>query len=79
VGDEAFLTGIVVASVSFFNDLPSAQAFFTADVLNLGHFSNGATDVELLFDETMSSNEGFEVRQPREQDRRAAELEGAAF
>ena len=42
-----------------FNDLASAQAFFTANVLGLGQFSNGATDVELLFDETMSSNEGF--------------------
>ena len=55
---KIFINGNLFLSQSF-NDLASAQAFFTADVLNLGHFSNGATDVELLFSETMSSKEGF--------------------
>jgi PEP-CTERM motif len=55
---EIFINGNLFFSQSF-NDLASAQAFFTANVLGLGHFSSGATDVELLFDETMSSNEGF--------------------
>ena len=44
---EIFINGNLFFSQSF-NDLASAQAFFTANVLSLGHFSNGANDVELL-------------------------------
>jgi hypothetical protein len=41
---EIFINGNLFFSQSF-NDLASAQAFFTADVFNLGHFSNGTTNV----------------------------------
>jgi hypothetical protein len=54
---------ILVDGVTFlnqsFNDLASANAFFTNDILNLGSFSNGITDIDLVFDETMSSAQGF--------------------
>jgi hypothetical protein len=42
-----------------FNDLASANDFFTNNVLKLDQFQNGMLDVRLLYDETMSSNEGF--------------------
>jgi hypothetical protein len=46
--------------VQTFNDLASANDFFTNNVLKLDQFGNGMLDVRLLFDETMSSSdEGF--------------------
>ena len=42
-----------------FNDLASANAFFTNDTINLGNFSTGITDIDLVLNETMSSTQGF--------------------
>jgi hypothetical protein len=53
-----FVNGQLIFSESF-NNLASAQAFFTQDSFNLGQPSNGLTNVSLIFDETMSSNQGF--------------------
>jgi hypothetical protein len=55
---EILVNGVVFLNRSF-SDLASANNFFTNNLLDLGHFSGGLTDVELLYSETMSSTEGF--------------------
>ena len=56
---QIILNGIVVDSQSF-TDLASAQAFFSADLIDIA-LAAGPDDVQLVFDETMgsSSNQGF--------------------
>jgi hypothetical protein len=55
---QIFVNGVVFLDQSF-ADLASANIFFSQNALDLGHFSGGATDIELLYSETMSSTEGF--------------------
>jgi hypothetical protein len=55
---QIFVNGTLFLAQAF-NDLASANNFFTNDVLKLGHVSDGTIDVRLVFDETMSGNEGF--------------------
>jgi hypothetical protein len=55
---QIFINGVVFLDQSF-ADLASANIFFSQNALDLGHFSGGATDIELLYSETMSSAEGF--------------------
>jgi hypothetical protein len=42
-----------------FDNLASANAFFTNHLINLGSFSEGITDIDLILNETMSSTQGF--------------------
>ena len=55
---QIFINGVLFLNQSF-NDLASANAFFTNDTINLGNFSNGITDIDLVLNETMSSTQGF--------------------
>jgi hypothetical protein len=42
-----------------FNDLASAQAFFSNNNLIFFQFGAGLNDIQLVFNETMSSGQGF--------------------
>ena len=55
---QIFINGALFLSQSF-NDLASANSFFTNHILDLGQFSGGVTDVDLLYSETMSTTQGF--------------------
>jgi hypothetical protein len=55
---QIFVNGGLFLSRTF-NELASANSFFTDNFLDLGHFSSGVTDIELLYSETMSSTQGF--------------------
>jgi hypothetical protein len=56
---QIFVNGNLFLAQTF-NDLASANNFFTNNVLKLDQFQNEMLDVRLLYDETMSSsNEGF--------------------
>jgi hypothetical protein len=56
---QIFVNGNLFLSQTF-NDLASANNFFTNNVLKLDQFHNEMLDVRLLYDETMSSsNEAF--------------------
>ena len=55
---QVFSNGNQIADYMFTN-LAAAQAFFTDDVVSLGKSGGGLTDVELIFDQTASSGEGF--------------------
>jgi hypothetical protein len=55
---QILINGVLFLNQSF-NDLASANAFFTNDTINLGNFSTGITDINLVLNETMSSTQGF--------------------
>jgi hypothetical protein len=55
---EIFVDGGLFLNLVF-PDLASANDFFSHGIFDLGQFSGGVTDVELLFSETMSSTQGF--------------------
>jgi hypothetical protein len=55
---QIFINGGLFLNQSF-SDLASANAFFTNDTINLGSFSTGITDIDLVLNETMSSTQGF--------------------
>jgi hypothetical protein len=54
---ELLLNGIVIDSQSF-TDLASAEAFFSANLIDLPLLA-GPSSVQILFNETMSGSEGF--------------------
>jgi hypothetical protein len=54
---EILLNGILVDGQSF-TDLASAEAFFSANLINVPLLA-GSNNVEILFNETMSGSEGF--------------------
>ena len=51
------LNGILIDGQSF-TDLASAEAFFSANLINVPLLA-GPNDVQILFSETMSGSEGF--------------------
>jgi lipoprotein signal peptidase len=54
---EILLNGILIDGQSF-SDLASAEAFFSANLINVPLLA-GPNDVQILFNETMSGTEGF--------------------
>src|SRR5262249_54799587 len=54
---EILLNGILIDGQSF-NDLASAEAFFSANLINVPLLA-GPNSVQILFNETMSGSEGF--------------------
>jgi hypothetical protein len=55
---QIFVNGDLFLSQAF-SDLASANSFFTHHIFDLGDFSGGDTDIDLVYNETMSSAAGF--------------------